>query len=59
MSPPRAPPEREGVPVEHRRPAAFVSWWIWLFIHIAFQTGYRNRLSGLLTIGTWPIILAG
>jgi hypothetical protein len=52
MSPAQGPPLGEGVPVEHRRPAAFVSWWIWLFIHIAFQTGYRNRLSGLLTIGT-------
>jgi NADH dehydrogenase len=29
----------------------FVSWWIWLFIHVAFLTGYRNRLSALLTIG--------
>ena len=29
--------------------SGFVSWWIWLFIHIAFLTGYRNRLSALLT----------
>jgi NADH:ubiquinone reductase (H+-translocating) len=27
----------------------FVGWWIWLFIHIAFLTGYRNRLGALLT----------
>ena len=26
-----------------------VGWWIWLFIHIAFLTGYRNRLGALLT----------
>jgi len=27
----------------------FVGWCIWLFIHIAFLTGYRNRLGALLT----------
>jgi hypothetical protein len=26
-----------------------VGWWIWLFIHIAFLTGYRNRLGAVLT----------
>jgi len=37
------------------RPAAelqvggFVGWWIWLFIHIAFLTGYRNRVGAVLT----------
>jgi NADH dehydrogenase len=27
----------------------FMGWWIWLFIHIAFLTGYRNRVGALLT----------
>jgi NADH dehydrogenase len=27
----------------------FLGWVIWLFIHIAFLTGYRNRLGALLT----------
>jgi NADH dehydrogenase len=27
----------------------FIGWWIWLFIHIAFLTGYRNRLGAMLT----------
>jgi NADH dehydrogenase len=27
----------------------FAGWWIWLFIHIAFLTGYRNRAGALLT----------
>ena len=27
----------------------FLGWWIWLFIHIAFLTGYRNRLGALLS----------
>jgi NADH dehydrogenase len=27
----------------------FLGWWIWLFIHIAFLTGYRNRFGALLT----------
>ena len=27
----------------------FVGWVIWLFIHIAFLTGYRNRVGALFT----------
>jgi NADH dehydrogenase len=27
----------------------FIGWVIWLFIHITFLTGYRNRLGALLT----------
>ena len=27
----------------------FLGWWIWLFIHITFLTGYRNRLGALLS----------
>ena len=27
----------------------FVGWVIWLFIHIAFLTGFRNRVGALLT----------
>jgi NADH dehydrogenase len=27
----------------------FIGWWIWLFIHIMFLTGYRNRLGAVLT----------
>ena len=27
----------------------FIGWVIWLFIHIAFLTGYRNRLGALIT----------
>jgi NADH dehydrogenase len=27
----------------------FLGWWIWLFIHIAFLTGYRNRVGAMLT----------
>jgi NADH dehydrogenase len=29
--------------------SGFIGWWIWLFIHIAFLTGYRNRLGAVLT----------
>jgi NADH:ubiquinone reductase (H+-translocating) len=29
--------------------SGFLGWWIWLFIHIAFLTGYRNRVGALLT----------
>jgi NADH:ubiquinone reductase (H+-translocating) len=27
----------------------FIAWWIWLFIHVAFLTGYRNRVGAVLT----------
>ncbi len=27
----------------------FIGWWFWLFIHIAFLTGYRNRVGAVLT----------
>jgi NADH dehydrogenase len=29
----------------------FAGWWVWLFIHIAFLTGYRNRVGAVL--GWW------
>jgi NADH:ubiquinone reductase (H+-translocating) len=31
------------------RVGGFAGWLIWLFIHIAFLTGYRNRLGAILT----------
>jgi NADH:ubiquinone reductase (H+-translocating) len=27
----------------------FLGWWAWLFIHIAFLTGYRNRVGAILS----------
>src|SRR5690348_8557960 len=29
----------------------FMGWWVWLFIHIGFLTGYRNRVGAVL--GWW------
>jgi NADH dehydrogenase len=29
----------------------FAGWWVWLFIHIGFLTGYRNRIGAVL--GWW------
>ena len=29
--------------------SGFLGWWIWLFIHIAFLTGFRNRIGALFT----------
>jgi NADH dehydrogenase len=31
------------------RLSGFPGWVVWLFIHIAFLTGYRNRIGALLT----------
>jgi NADH:ubiquinone reductase (H+-translocating) len=28
-----------------------LGWWVWLFIHIGFLTGYRNRVGAVL--GWW------
>jgi NADH:ubiquinone reductase (H+-translocating) len=30
----------------------FVGWWAWLFIHISFLTGLRNRLGAI--VSWWP-----
>jgi len=30
----------------------FVGWWAWLFIHIGFLTGLRNRVGAILS--WWP-----
>jgi len=27
----------------------FLGWWVWLFIHIGFLTGYRNRIGAVLS----------
>jgi NADH:ubiquinone reductase (H+-translocating) len=27
----------------------FLGWWVWLFIHIGFLTGYRNRVGAILS----------
>jgi NADH dehydrogenase len=37
------------VSVGRLRLAGFIAWWIWLFIHIGFLTGYRNRLGAVLS----------
>jgi NADH:ubiquinone reductase (H+-translocating) len=30
----------------------FLGWWVWLFIHIGFLTGIRNRLGAI--VSWWP-----
>ena len=30
------------------RTGGFIAWWVWLFIHIATLTGFRNRLWAVL-----------
>jgi len=27
----------------------FLGWWVWLFVHIGFLTGYRNRFGAVLS----------
>jgi NADH dehydrogenase len=29
--------------------SGFLGWWVWLFIHIGFLTGYRNRVGAVLS----------
>jgi NADH dehydrogenase len=40
------------ISVGRLRFAGFPGWVVWLFIHIGFLTGYRNRLGALLS--WWP-----
>jgi NADH dehydrogenase len=35
--------------------AGLPAWLVWLFIHIAFLTGYRNRVGAVLT---WAVTFA-
>jgi hypothetical protein len=49
MSSAQGPRRREKACPWSPQISGFVSWWIWLFLHIAFMTGYRNRLGALLT----------
>jgi NADH dehydrogenase len=29
--------------------SGFIGWWVWLFVHIGFLTGYRNRIGAVLS----------
>ena len=40
---------RAVVQVGRLQTGGFIAWWIWLFIHIAFLTGFRNRVGAVLT----------
>jgi NADH dehydrogenase len=31
--------------------SGFLAWWLWLFVHIMYLAGYRNRLSVLIEWG--------
>ena len=35
--------------------SGFLAWVIWLFIHIGFLTGFRNRLGAL--VSWWPAFI--
>jgi NADH dehydrogenase len=38
------------------RVAGFVAWLLWLFVHLAFLTGFKNRVS---TVFHWTITFVG
>ena len=40
---------RAVVSVGRLRLSGLPGWFVWLFIHIAFLTGYRNRIAAVLT----------
>jgi NADH dehydrogenase len=29
--------------------SGFIGWWVWLFVHIGFLTGFRNRVGAILS----------
>jgi NADH dehydrogenase len=40
---------RAVVSVGRLRFGGFLGWWVWLFIHIGFLTGYRNRIGAVFS----------
>jgi NADH dehydrogenase len=40
---------RAVISVGRLRFGGFIGWVVWLFIHIAFLTGYRNRFAAVLS----------
>jgi NADH dehydrogenase len=40
---------RAVVSVGRLRFGGFLGWWVWLFIHIGFLTGYRNRIGAIFS----------
>ena len=43
---------RAVVSVRNVHLSGFAAWVVWLFIHIGFLTGFRNRLGAL--VSWWP-----
>jgi NADH dehydrogenase len=43
---------RAVVSVRNVHLSGFLAWIVWLFIHIGFLTGFRNRLGAL--VSWWP-----
>jgi NADH:ubiquinone reductase (H+-translocating) len=37
------------VSVGKLRFSGFIGWWVWLFVHIGFLTGFRNRIGAVLS----------
>jgi NADH:ubiquinone reductase (H+-translocating) len=29
--------------------SGFIGWWVWLFVHIGFLTGFRNRIGAIIS----------
>ena len=29
--------------------SGFIGWWVWLFVHIGFLTGFRNRVGAIIS----------
>jgi NADH dehydrogenase len=40
---------RAVVAVGRLRFGGFLGWWVWLFIHIGFLTGFRNRIGAVFS----------
>jgi NADH:quinone reductase (non-electrogenic) len=40
---------RAVVSVGKLRFSGFIGWWVWLFVHIGFLTGFRNRIGAILS----------
>jgi NADH dehydrogenase len=47
---------RAVVSVGRLRISGFPAWVMWLFVHLAFLTGFRNRLAA---VANWAVAFLG
>ena len=47
---------RAVVSIGRMRVTGFLAWLMWLFVHLVFMTGFKNRISAL---ANWTVAFLG